>query len=87
MGSFLEIPANSFTETEQRIGEKRWQVTKDQRATLENFELMLVTILEGVINTAYHTGATAMGATGFGPLTVPQIISRMQLNYGKPGIG
>ena len=28
-----------------------------------------------------------MGATGFGPLTAPQIISRMQLNYGKPGIG
>ena len=27
-----------------------------------------------------------MGATGFGPLTVPQIISRMQLNYEKPGI-
>ena len=29
VGSFFEIPANSFTETEQRIGEKRWQVTKD----------------------------------------------------------
>ena len=28
-----------------------------------------------------------MGATGFGPLTAPQIISRMQSNYGKPGIG
>ena len=24
---------------------------------------------------------------GFGPLTAPQIISCMQLNYGKPGIG
>ena len=28
-----------------------------------------------------------MGATGFGPLTAPQIISCMQLNYRKPGIG
>ena len=28
-----------------------------------------------------------MGATGFGPLTTPQIIFGMQLNYGKPGIG
>ena len=28
-----------------------------------------------------------MGATGFGPLTAPQMISRMQLNYRKPGIG
>ena len=28
-----------------------------------------------------------MGDTGFGPLTGPQIISRMQLNYGKPGMG
>ena len=28
-----------------------------------------------------------MGATGFGPLTAPQIISRMQLNYEKYGIG
>ena len=87
VGSFFEIPANSFTETEHRIGEKRWQVTKDQRDNLEKVELTLVTILEGVINTAYHTGATEMGAMGFGPLTVPQIISRMQLNYGKPGIG
>ena len=29
VGSFFEIPANSFTETEQIIGEKIWQVTKD----------------------------------------------------------
>ena len=28
-----------------------------------------------------------MGATGFSPLTAPQIISCMQLNYGKHGIG
>ena len=28
-----------------------------------------------------------MGTTEFGQLTSPQIISRMQLNYGKPGIG
>ena len=28
-----------------------------------------------------------MGATGFCPLMEPQIISRMQLNYRKPGIG
>ena len=28
-----------------------------------------------------------MGATGFVPLTAPQIISCMQLNYEKPGIG
>ena len=27
-----------------------------------------------------------MGATGFGPLTAPQMISCMKLNYGKPGI-
>ena len=85
--SFFEIPANSFTETEQRIREKRWQVTKDRRDTLENVELTLVAILGGVTDTAYHTGAMAMGATGFVPLTTPQINSHMQLNYGKPGIG
>ena len=28
-----------------------------------------------------------MGATGFGPLTAPQIISCMHLNHRKPGIG
>ena len=28
-----------------------------------------------------------MGATGFGPLAAPQIISWMQLNYRKLGIG
>ena len=87
VGSFLEIPANSFTETEHRIREKRWQVTKDRRDTLENVELTIVAILEGVIDKSYHTGTTSMGATGFGPLTTPQIISRMKLNYGKPGIG
>ena len=87
VGSFFEIPANSFTETEQRIGEKRWQVAKDWQDTLENVELMLVAILKGVINTVYHTEATAMGATVFGPLMAPQILSRMQLNYVKSGIG
>ena len=71
MGSFFEILANSFTKTEQRIGDKIWKVTQDRRDTLENVELTLVTILEGVINTAYHTGATTMGATVFGPLTAP----------------
>ena len=87
VGSFFEIPVNSFTDTEQRIGEKRWQVTKDQRDTLENVELTFVAIFECAINTAYHMGATVMGATGFGPITVPQIISLMQFNYGKPRIG
>ena len=86
-GIFFEIPANSFNNTEQRIGERRWQVTKDQRDTLENVGLKLVSILEGAIDIAYHTGTTVMGATGFGPLTAPQIISCMQLSYGKPGIG
>ena len=85
--SFFEIPENSFTETDQRIRKKTWQITKDQRVTLENVELTLITILEGVIDTAYHTGATAMGSMGFNLLTEPQIISRMQLKYGKPGIG
>ena len=28
-----------------------------------------------------------MRATGFSPLTAPQNFSRMQLKYGKPGIG
>ena len=28
-----------------------------------------------------------MGATGFGKLTAPQIIARMQQKYGNPGIG
>ena len=87
VGSFFEIPANSLTKTEQRIGEKRWQVTKDQQDTLENVDLKLIAILGGAIGTSYHTGATAMGATGFGPLTAQQIISRMQLNYEKPWIG
>ena len=54
---------------------------------MEKVELTLVAILECAIDKAYHTGATFMGATGFGPLTAPQIISYMQLNYGKPGIG
>ena len=87
MVSFFEILANSFNETEQIIGKERWQVTKDRQDTLENVDLTLVTTLKRVIDTAHHTGATAMGATGFGPLTAPQIISRMKLNYRKPGIG
>ena len=87
VGSFFEIPANSFTDIEQRIREKRWQVTKDQQYTLENVELTLVAIFECAIDTAYHTRATVMGVSGFGPLTAPQIISCMQLNYRKLGIG
>ena len=87
MGSFFEIPENYFTETEQRNEEKIWQVNKDFRYSLENVELKIFAILKGAIDTAYHTGATEMGVTVFGPLTEPQIISRMQLNYGKPGIG
>ena len=79
VGSFFDIPANSFTDTEQRIGEKEWQVTKDRRDTLENVELTLVAIFECAIDKAYHTGATVMGATGFGPLTAPKIIFRTQL--------
>ena len=54
---------------------------------MENVELTLVAILESDIFTAYHTGDTVMEATGFGPLAAPQIISRIQLNYRKPGIG
>ena len=87
VGSFFEIPANSCTDTEQIIGEKIWQVTKDRRDTLENVELTLVAILKGAIDTVYHTGVTLMGSTVIVPLTAPQIISRMKLNYGKPGIG
>ena len=63
VGSFLEISANSFTNIEQRIGEKRLQVTKDRRDVLENVELMLVAILECAIDTAYQMGATVMGST------------------------
>ena len=87
VGSFFKIPANSFTNTEQRIGEKRWHVTKDQQDTLENVELTLVAILKCDIDTAHHKRAKVMGATEFGPITAPQMISRMQLNYGKPRIG
>ena len=86
VGYFFDIPANSFTKTEQKIVEKRWQVTKGRRDTLENVELTLVAILEGAINTAYHKGDTEMRSTGLGPITAPKIISRMQLNYGKQGI-
>ena len=49
-------------------------------------ELNLIAILECTIDKEYHMGATVMGTTGFGQLTVPQIISGMQLNYRKPGI-
>ena len=54
---------------------------------MKNVEIILVVILKCDIDKAYHTGATFMGAMGFGPLTEPEIISRMQLNYGNPGIG
>ena len=60
---------------------------KDKHYTLENVELILITIIECAIDKLYHTGATVMGATGLEQLTAPQIISHMQLNYGVPGIG
>ena len=60
VGSFFNIPENSFANTEQRIREKRWQVTKDRCDTMENIQLTLVTILKYAIDKAYHTGATIM---------------------------
>ena len=53
------------------------------KTSWKHVELTLVTILKGVINTAYYTGGATMGATVFGPLTAPQNISRIQLNYIK----
>ena len=53
---------------------------------MENVELTLVAILECAIDKSYHTGAMVMGATGFGALTAPQIISRMQLSEENPGL-
>ena len=87
VGSFFDIPANAFNDTEQQIREKKWQVEKDNHHTLENVELIPITIIECAIDKSYHTGATVMGATGLEQLTAPQIISHMQLNYGVPGIG
>ena len=86
MGAFFDIPVSAFIDTAQRIANKRWQVEKDCRNMLENVKTTLFTILENSIDKLYHTGCTIMGATAFGALTVPQIINRMQQNYGKPGI-
>ena len=76
-----------FTDIKQRIAEKRWQIKKYRRDTLENVETTLVTILNNAIDKSYHTGGTIMGSRGFGALTSPQIIARLQQNYGNPGIG
>ena len=83
----LWVSANAFTDNEQKIAKKRWQVNKDRHGNLENVETTFVTILECAIEKYYHTGGTIMRATGFRTLTDPQIISRMQHNYGKPEIG
>ena len=76
-----------FTDIKQRIAEKLWQIKKYRRDTLENVETTLVTILNNAIDKSYHTGGTIMGSRGFGALTYPQIIARLQQNYGNPGIG
>ena len=85
--AFFKIPASTFTDTKQRITKKRWQAEKYRRDTLDNVETTIVTILENKIEKSYHTGGTIMVATGIGTLTSPQIIARMQQNYGKPVIG
>ena len=87
VGVFFDIPTSAFTDTKQRISGKRWQVKNYCRETLDNVETTLFTILEVAIDKSYHTGGTIMGATVFGTLTFPQIISRMKQNYGNPGIG
>ena len=87
VGAFFDIPASAFTDTKQCIAKKRWKTEKDRRDMLDNVETNLITILENDIEKLYHTGGTIMGATGFGTITAPQIIARLQQNYGKPVIG
>ena len=86
VGAFFDIITYTFTDTGHRVTEKKYQVDKDRQYTLKSIETILVSVLNCATNKAYHTGATSMGATGFGTLTALQIILRMQWNYGKPYI-
>ena len=86
VGAFFSIPTNVFTDTEQRVEENKWQVDKDRQDNLKSVETILVSVLDCAIKKYYHTGAMPMGETGFGTLTGPQIILRMQHNYGNLGI-
>ena len=87
VGAFFGIPASALTDTKQRIAKKWWQFIKYFRNTLDNVETTLVTILENAIDKLYHIGGTIMGATDFGTLAAPKIISRLQQNHGKPVFG
>jgi hypothetical protein len=85
VGEYFVIPVTAITETEQRTEDKIWQVKKSKRETFTNMVTALTTILEDAFDVAFHSGGTALAERGFGTATPPEILSRFQQNYGKPG--
>jgi hypothetical protein len=85
VGEYFIIPVTAITETEQRTEDKIWQVQKSKRDTFVNLITALTTILENAFDVAFHSGGTALAERGFGTATPPEILSRFQQNYGKPG--
>jgi hypothetical protein len=85
VGEYFMIPVTAITETEQRTEDKIWQVQKSKRDTFVNLITALTTILEDSFDVAFHSGGTALAERGFGTDTPPEILSRFQQNYGKPG--
>ena len=85
VGKYFTIPVTAITETEQRTEDKIWQVQKSKRESFVNLITALITILEDSFDVAFHSGGTASAKRGFGTATPPEILSRFQQNYGKPG--
>jgi hypothetical protein len=86
VGEYLVIPITAITETKQRTEDKIWQVKKSKRESfITMITALLTTILEDAFDVAFHSGGTVLAERGFGTGTPPEILSRFQQNYGKPG--
>jgi hypothetical protein len=85
VGEYFVMPVTAITETEQRTEDKIWQLKKSKRESFINMITALTTILEDAFDVAFHSGGTALAERGFGNATPPEILSRFQRNYGRPG--
>ena len=85
------ITAEYFTPSNEALIERqiaaeegRFNYEKEIREGFEEIDSQLVQIFTNCIDSAYHSGAEALGQKGFGNLSARRIIFRLFHLYGKP---
>ena len=54
VGTFFKVPTMAITDIYQKSEERQWQALKDFRENLKNVRTAVMTLLERVIDPAYH---------------------------------